>query len=58
MTAVRELVALYLSLAAVPLAPPLALAYAGAPWQAIALTAGWPLCWYAWLWGRLSRSER
>ena len=54
--AMTELAALFVVLAVAPLAPVLALTYAGAPWQAVALGGAWAVCWWVWLAGRL-RSE-
>ena len=51
--AITELAALFGALALVPLGPPLALAWAGAPWQAVALGAAWAACWWVWLAARL-----
>ncbi|MDE2764995.1 MAG: hypothetical protein OXI25_01005 [Chloroflexota bacterium] len=53
-----ELAALFGALALVPLGPPLALAYAGAPWQAVALGGAWAACWFVWLAARLRREPQ
>lgn len=57
MTAVRELLVLYLAMAIAPLGPALALTYAEAPWQTVALAVAWAVCWYTWLSSRLRRQS-
>lgn len=56
--AMTELAALFGVLAVAPLAPVLALTYAGAPWQAVALGGAWAACWWVWLAGRLRREPQ
>lgn len=44
-----DLLALFAALGLVPLVPVLALTYAQAPWQGVALGVAWAISWYLWL---------